>query len=74
MQNPSKTQLFLPIPPATHLLLFVIALGLAAILAFVQQSQFAKPSHNNNFRSSIENPVVKAGFAAPENLLNISGK
>ena len=74
MQNTSKTQLILPIPPASHLLLFIVALGLAAIIAFLQQHQFAKPQHNNGFNAALESPVIKSDFTTPATLLNIPGK
>ena len=54
MQNAPKTQLILPIPPASHLLLFVVALCMAAVLAFVQNRQLTKPQHNNVFKTSLE--------------------
>lgn len=51
MQNASKTQFFLPIPPASHLLLFVVALCLAAAVAFAQYRQISKPKAKNMFTS-----------------------
>ncbi|MFC5269839.1 hypothetical protein [Adhaeribacter terreus] len=49
MLNASKTQLILPIPPASHLLMFVLALCLAGIMAFVQHQQISKPKAKNAF-------------------------
>ncbi|MBK0402463.1 hypothetical protein I5M27_05665 [Adhaeribacter sp. BT258] len=57
MLNASKPQLILPIPPASHLLMFVVALCLAAVVAFVQHQQITKPKARNSF--STEQPVAK---------------
>ena len=62
MLNASKTQLFLPIPPASHLLLFVVALCLAAVVAFVQHQQVTKPKARNAFLT--EQPVAKTGIVS----------
>jgi hypothetical protein len=57
MLHASKPQLFLPIPPASHLLLFVVALCLAAVVAFVQHQQISKPKARN--AAFMEQPVAK---------------
>jgi hypothetical protein len=66
MLNAPKTQLTLPIPPASHLLLFVVALCMAAVLAFVQNRQVTKPQHNNVFKTSLENRTAQVSYHQTE--------
>ena len=66
MLNASKNQVILPIPPASHVLLFVVALCMAALLAFVQNRQVTKPQTNNVFKTSLEARTAQVTYQQTE--------